>query len=455
MSDKYDDYEEEDYEDDDFDSEEEQKSGKKHYFLFLAVILIMTCAGGIYFGLSSKGGAFLNNIDIVGLIQSKITGQSVSSSSSESVSASSEDNSVTSAETESTAESNDSGSSVSEQSVERITFDNDSRSKFVMCENGFFYFSRDGARFYESVDQQVWNDTYSMSSINVSSNGDYAVVSDIQGRNIRVYNTSGLAFASQVDGNIVQCSVNAEGTCSVVEKTGNDYKVQVYRNDGSMLLERFDQDEGVYPISSVLSDDSRVLAVSYLDTSDIEMKTRILFFYVNKSDAKESDSGDFYAAVEKEDLIVPYIYYYDGDFIAVGDSCVFAIDDSGNEIWSTDIPNHIEYVGFTDNGNAVLALGEAIADMESYESGTVCMLGSNGGIKREYTAKADIIYFKVEGNSIVIGVGKEFTCLSDSLTERWSYTATQDIRDIIPYSGNNAVIVTNTDASFVNVGNRK
>ena len=58
-------------------------------------------------------------------------------------------------------------------------------------------------------------------------------------------------------------------------------------------MERFEQDSGIYPLSAALSEDSRILAVTYADTSDIEIKAKVLLFYVNKEDSRTQQQVSF------------------------------------------------------------------------------------------------------------------------------------------------------------------
>ena len=469
-----DDYERYEYDNDDYeydsdgyddDSDDDGKRGGGSRLIFIIVILLMAACGGIYFGLNYMDGNIVqktgisNFLEKVGLSGEKTTvdqpegsPKSTEEDSTDSNnSAESQEGNVDKAKNE--ADSSKGPTSEIKQEETKITFENDSRSKFVPLEGGYLYLTKDGAKFYQSLDGQKWNDTYTMTSVNAVSSGKYAIVSDVQGRNIRLYSVDGLSFSAQTDGNIVQCSVNSQGPCAVIQKYEEDYKIQVFRNDGSLLMERFDQDSGVFPLSAALSPDSRILAVSYADTSGIEIKTKILLFYVNKEESKNTVTGDFFGGVEKNDIIAPYIFSLkSGEFVVVSDSGVFAVDESGNEIWNTEIPNRIEAVSFTKSGRIVLALGEELMGKDGYEEGTVYILDSDGKETAQYCMDDSISYLKTVDKSIVIGSGKNFVCINDSAKERWKYTATQDIKDLFAFdSGNKALMVTGTEAKVVEI----
>ena len=466
--------ENEDFEDDDFEEEDSSgSSGGKHGGngkIFVIVLFLMAAIGGSYFGLRFLDADIVKNFSISSILKgSEQSSSALTQSSQSSEDISSPDSSAqssTSQETSSqetssqesientsdnSADETSSDTEKSEESEVKITFENDSRSKFLYLDGGYLYLTKDGAKYYVSLDNQEWNDTYTMSSVTGVSNGKYAIINDVQGRNIRLYSTSGLQFSAQTDGNIVSCTLNSQGTSAVIQKYDNDYKISVLRNDGQLLMERFEQDSGVYPLSAALSEDSKILAVTYMDTSDIEIKAKILLFYVNKEDSKNTATGEFFAGIEKEDMIAPYIFYLDGNFVIVHDKGLFAVNQSGNEVWNTEISNRIDAVACTEGGNIAIALGDELAGSNGFENGTVCILNKNGKEKAEYFMGDDISYLKAVGKNIVVGSGNDFACINESARENWSFTATQVIKDIFPYSGSKALVITGTEAKVINV----
>ncbi len=461
---EYDDMYDEDYEE--FDGEEDNDNsgsgGKKRGGsgkIFIIVLFLMAAVGGTYFGLKSLDSDIINNFSFKGLISSVPDNSSASSDLSSQSTETTDENNISPEENtensekqsqEKTTETDNNSSEI--ESEVKITFQNDSRSKFLYFDGGYLYLTKDGAKYYVSLDGQKWNDTYTMTSVTGVVNGKYALINDVQGKNIRLYSSDGLAFYAQMDGNIVNCALNSQGTSAVIQKYDDDYKISVIRNDGQILMERFEQDSGVYPLCAALSDDSRILCVTYADTSDIEIKAKVLLFYVNKEDSKNTATGEFYAGIEKEDMIAPYILALNENFVIVHDKGLFAVNQSGNEVWNVNIPNRIDAVSCTESGNIVLALGDEMAGADGFESGTVCILNSSGKQKAEYFMGNDISYLKAAGKDIVIGSGNDFVCINESAKEKWSFTATQVVKDVFPYnSSNEALVITGTEAKVIEI----
>jgi flagellar basal body-associated protein FliL len=440
---------------DDEDGGNKSGGGKSRIILFIVIFLI-AIGGGIYFGLNSNSDIFekLQAFSLKSNEDSKEIASSSAEQKEASQSSSSQLSSAISSAGENKTDENASDKTVkNNEGVQLMTFESDSISKFVQCGNGFYYFTKDGVKFYQSTDNQKWNDTYTLSNITTVSNGDYAAVYEMLGRNLRVYSPDGKAYTVQANGLITHCELNPSGYSTIILNCDDEYKVQVYSSDGTLLLERFDEDQGVFPISSALSDDGKVLAVTYADTSDVSLISRVMLFYTSKDDSRQTDTGDFFAAIEKEDTVIPFIKYDSkGYFTALSDKSIFAVDTKGKEIWNVDLTNKAEKAAILNNGDIVLALGDELAGKDGYPYGTLLIVGSGGKTEGEFKTGQSITYLNTTEKGIIVGNNKNFTCLNDKGKVLWTFDATQDISCIIPFdmSGRKILIVTSTNAEIIN-----
>jgi len=335
----------------------------------------------------------------------------------------------------------------------KITVESSTKATFIGYDKNFLYCTKDGVKLFDSNYNSLWNYTYTLTSPSVVNNGNITAIAELQGRSLRVYNDKGEMYTLQTDGSILQMEVNSNGAIGVILKTGNGYKIQAYSDTGQLLMERIEQDEGIYPIALDISDDKRVMAVSYIDTTDIEIMGKVLLFHTGKSDAISSETGDFFASVSKGDTLITVIRYLEnGSFVAVGDNKIFALDTSGKELWNIPVDNKIDYVSFGGSNYIVVAYGETINTNKALDDGTVIVYDLNGKEKFQFSVGRPVTYLNAYRNGVVIGAGREFVCMNYSKSVQWSHTATQDIKDIILLSSpNSALYVTNSFAEIVDM----
>ena len=227
-----------------------------------------------------------------------------------------------------------------------IPLDAGSSASFAVFDEAFLLCTKDGAKYYNSVGDQKWNDTFNMTTPTVIQEGSFMAVGDLGGKNVRVYDESGLLYNVQLEGNLSQFALNQNGYLSLLEKKDSGYEVKIYNSKGTLLKGRVEETAGVYPISTDVSDDNKSFAVSYVDTTDVYPIGRVLFFYVNPEDSENYTDSLYASAADKADEIIGTISYRsNGVLAAVSDKGVYGFKDS-EEVWSYYLTNVVDYVSF-------------------------------------------------------------------------------------------------------------
>lgn len=315
----------------------------------------------------------------------------------------------------------------------KMTLDENSRSSFGVFGKKFLLSTKDGVKYFNEMGDRKWNDTFNMTVPQLICEGDFAAVGDMGGKTVRVYGDSGLLYGAQTEGTLLQFALNKNGYLSVISKKDEAYSIQIYNGGGTLLKGRVEESNGVYPLSSDVSDDNKSFAVSYMDTSDIEPIGRVLLFYISPEDSENYTDSIFAAAVEKTGEVIPKIGFMRGGVLAaVSDNAVYGISSTGEEAWSYPLENMLQQVSLANKNFVVLALGDAIANKDGRKKGTVCWLDSSGKESASYESGGDVDYLQVSELGVVIGKDKLYFGLKNSGKQAWSYRAMGDVRDIIP-----------------------
>ncbi len=345
----------------------------------------------------------------------------------------------------------DAASDETSEKVTEISIEGGGKATFIGYGKEYLYVTKDGVKYFDSSKNQKWNYTYTMISPVTVNNGNYTAVAEAQGRTIKMYNQTGEVYSVETDGDIFRLSVSQTGGAAAIVKDSSGYRILVYNELGRLVMERFEQDEGLYPIAAGLSSDNRILAVSYLDTTGIEMVSKFLLFYTSREDSINTESGEFFASFEKEDCVLPTISYMSGgSFTVIGDNIVFSVSDSGKEMWSKQILNEIDETSFGGGKYTVLALGKEFAGESSENSNVVEIINSSGRIVGKYEMEVPITYLKAYTSGIVAGGNRKFVCLDYYGRKKWEYTATFDVKDVILMeNANNIILVGYNMAEFI------
>lgn len=316
---------------------------------------------------------------------------------------------------------------------ESMAIDGGNQTAVAVFGTNFALCTKDGVKYYEGMGDQKWNDTFNMSSPSAVAEGGYIAVGDMSGKNVRVYDSSGMLYSVQTDGSLVQFALNKNGYLSLITKETDSYRIFIYNAKGSLLKERVEESAGVYPLSSDVSDDNKNFAVSYLDTADITPTARVLSFFINSSDSEEYTDSMF-AAVEKADEIIPMIHYWENGTLAVlSDKYIYGVSaKDGQEEWQYELENTIDYASFGAEDSIVIALGDSVANRDGREKGTVCWINSSGKETASYESGEAVTYLNAGEKGVVIANGRDYSGLTHNGNLSWHYKATADTGDMVP-----------------------
>lgn len=326
-------------------------------------------------------------------------------------------------------------------SKESMAVDVSSKAMIAAYDAEFLLCTKDGVKYYASMGDQKWNDTFNMTSPILQQEGNYMAVGDLGGKTIRVYDRSGKLYDLQTEGSPMQFALNESGYLSVITKETNLYRIRIYNDKGTLLKERIEESGGVYPLCADISDDGRIFAVSYLDTTDILPIGRVVFFYISAAESEEHTDSMF-AAVEKQGEIIPIISYRKGDMLAaVSDAAIYGIDPEGREKWSYPLENTIDRIALGAKDAIVIALGESVAGKEGRQNGTICRLNVSGKETAAYETGETVTYLFANDKGIVAGNDRKYIGLTANGSESWHYTATADMTELVPMEKLNRVML--------------
>ncbi|MFI3173690.1 MAG: DUF5711 family protein [Bacillota bacterium] len=329
--------------------------------------------------------------------------------------------------------------------------------EFVAFGKAFAVAMKDGVKFFTEVNSQKWTDSYAMMSPKMIQENSFFAIGDLGGNTVKVYDTTGSMYTVQNTGNVLQFALNENGYLSVISKEDTRYRISVYNERGILLKERIEESQGIYPLSSDVSDDNKTFAVSYIDASDLVPIARVLFFYIQEEDSQEYTDSIFASAVEKPSEIISKISFgYGGILRCISDEFLYGISADGIEAWNYQLDNTVDFASLASKEYSVLALGKEKAITEGIEENSIIWIDQNGKMQGDFVADDEIGYLYATDSGVVIGIkgSERFYGLRHSGGGLyWEYQGAGDIFDIIPMETlKNVAVITNKEVLFAEMG---
>ncbi len=326
------------------------------------------------------------------------------------------------------------------QVIKTIEFETAGKADFYTFDSYIYYCTKDGIQLLDSEGETLWNDTYTMTAPYMTYDEDVVGVCEPNGRNVRIYNRKGKLYSIDTEMPVVNFSINSNGYSSIVTSSEREYRLNVYNSNGeNMFYGSFQPSDGM-PVASDISNDNKILAVSFLSINDIDMQSKILFYYINNLDADNVEtSGSMFASFLEEDCIAAVLHFFDDNSIAaVTDKNIICFEVSSDanekyrEKWSFDLKNRLDVVSVADKKYIYAAYGERLINVdEPYEKGTVHCFDAAGNRKCEIFTERKITGLYPRDDAVIIAMDRKFQAYSSGGSFRWEYNAVQDVNKIL------------------------
>jgi len=328
---------------------------------------------------------------------------------------------------------------------------------FFATENGdFFYCTNSFVRLIAPTGQIRWEASIDVLNPFVVGNGSYIAVGEVNGRVLYVLGRNGLAYTRHFETqNILNFSVNQQGFSSVVLQSGSSHEAVVFDSSGTEIWRWMYHLPGIYPITTAISHDNRILANSTLEVNE-HLTSQVFYAFLNRNEAAAHTDTIFKSTI-REGQIIPEVHFLDDRSVVIlSDSDVSGATFTGstdvrNE-WRKELGNRIDAFAVYDRGIAI-AFGDGIINQNQESPGTVNFYNASGDITGTFFAYGMVTYMSSQGNTVVIGIGRTYYAVTDRGRVLWRFDATTDLRDVFILNNNDTILtVSPTEATVLRRG---
>ncbi len=198
--------------------------------------------------------------------------------------------------------------------------------KFASYKSKVIRYSNDGISLLSDKFQAEWTQGFNMQKPMVDICGDYIAVADTKGDSVYLFDGSGLVKKISVTYTTEQIRVTSKGSVITVLGDQDRKYLKYYDKEGDLIAEGMVQLKKTgYPMNIDISDDGRLLVVSYLYVSNGIMKSNIVFY--NFDNMGQTQLDKIVASYEYESTIIPEIRFYGNEqVVAIGDNGVYLFE---------------------------------------------------------------------------------------------------------------------------------
>lgn len=193
-------------------------------------------------------------------------------------------------------------------------------TQFALYGDGYLKYSKDGISYINTQEELIWTEAYTMEAPSISVKGEYAVLADLDGNDVHLYNNTGKLGDYSMSFPIKKVMAAEQGVFCVILDGGDANYIRLYNRKGEILAEIKTQIENNgYPMAVAISSDGMKLAASFYRVEGIDSQN-VLSFY-NFGEGGKGLSGNLVGTYSFDDMLIPKVEFMDDNTVcAVGDS---------------------------------------------------------------------------------------------------------------------------------------
>lgn len=319
-------------------------------------------------------------------------------------------------------------------------------TKYEVMSGKILRYSQDGAALVNSEMDAYWSSLYEMQNPVADIRGDWAVIADVDGTSMKIFDKDGEVGSVTTSYSIVKARISSNGLVAAILDGGDSTWINYYDSDGSLIAENQThvEDPG-YPMDVAVSDNGEIMMVTYqfIDGSDT---TSYVAFY-NFGDVGQNEDDRIVSGYTYEGVVIPEIRYFDAERSVALREDGFTVY-KGRQIPKESVTEKVdkEIVStFCDDDTIGMVFKNGNKDKQY----TMKVYSINGSLR--FTKDFNIPYttIKISGGNILLYNDSQICVMNSRGVEKYSGTVDGSINNFIKIGWNRYLLVLDSGVNVI------
>ena len=336
------------------------------------------------------------------------------------------------------------------KAIKDFSYDAGNKADFTVWKEHIYYCTKDGVQYIDSNGEILWSETYNMTLPYMVQNEGIIGISEQKGRVLIVYDSDGKKYSVQTNSPIISFSLNSSGYSSVITSSDSEYQLEVYNLIGDVIFSgHFQMAHGI-PVSSSISNSGNILAIGFLNISEMTVSSRVSFYDIKTENTKGSETNSsVFASFDEADAACGIVHFLDNNSVAIISdkslTFVYANPDTAekySEKNKIEFKNQIKQVAFGQNADVYVSFGEKLINSgeDPLENGTTICYDKAGNQKFSVISEKKVTGIYPAEDSVLIGTDRNFKNYNLSGDFIWEYNTGQDTKKLLLINDDDLVL---------------
>ena len=207
-----------------------------------------------------------------------------------------------------------------------------------------------------------------------------------------------------------------------------------------------------FPVAAEVSEDSRYLAIAFLNTDGRQVDTSLEFWSLDTQEARFGTDGVF-AGKDRDAAFISMRFMANNQLLLITDRQINLYGVGGNavqDVWEVPLNNRMSRLAFYGNNRFAFVSGGPISPdgRDADPVGTVNIFDLNGQTGRFYLGR-NATHLSMGHSAVIVGADRYFHAVSARGTSLWYHRVVHDVQDIIFLDNTDTVLIAGTNRAYV------
>ena len=326
----------------------------------------------------------------------------------------------------------------------------DSTAEYIVLSDNLLKYTMDGVSYINKGGDIVWTAGINMNSPKAVARGDYAVVADMRGNSVCVFDREGEVSNLTMPFTICDVDIAKQGAFAVVLESDKTNYINLYNKLGELVYEmQTTIDKSGYPLDISISEDGKKLFTSYISVGASGIENRLAAY--NFGDVGQNSNADrMVGGYKMEDETVAKLCFVDNDtVVAFGTSTIstYSMKELPDRRAVIELNKPVrsifydsEIIGFVQETNELVTGTDTDAEDAAHKYKVTAYSLKGNKIFEKYI---DFDYENVSANKgeLIVTGGSECLVLRSNGTVKFSGKLDGHIVSMVPGAGKNEYVV--------------
>lgn len=314
-------------------------------------------------------------------------------------------------------------------------------AEYIQFSGNLLKYTPDGVSYINANGDVVWSAGINMLMPMADTSGDYAVVADMSGNSVCIFNTEGQVSSLTMPYTICDVDVASQGVFAVILESDKTNYIYIYDKNGSTIGElQTTIDKSGYPLDISLSDDGRKLFTSYVNVTADGVENKLAAY--NFGDVGQNTNADrMVGGYVFDEQVVPKVQFVDNDTVAAFGTAeinIYAMKEKPSAQARIKFDTELRSVFYSSNYIGVVWDNPDAASEHPYVITVYSLKGDE-----KFQSYIDFNYDRIYAakKEIIISGGSECIIYRTDGSTKYSGTLSGNINSIVPSGGRLEYIV--------------